>query len=766
MGLPMKNELGRQLARLWYGDHLCLTHETVAEQLTTAATFLRVGLERGERCLFVGDEGNAQAVMEALAAAGVDVLRERGRGALQAVTNLDLSRLVSGEFEPGAMVDFLRRMEAEAIADGFPGLRVAGDMTWAMGLSVPPNRLIEFEVLLDRFLRGSRAVVICQYDRSRFDPEVIYEVLLTHPVAILGDQVCPNPYYEPPELLLQRDFQISSVSKADRVDWWIAQLKLARTAEQERERAAEALRVSEERFRRAFAEAAIGMALMTPDGRFLRANAAYLAMTEYSEIEILAIGFQSVTHPGDLPEYEELIGRMLAGEIPSFVMEKRYLKKGGEVAWHRESVSLVRDRGGEPLNLIALIEDITQRRTAQEELVWYASRLRGLADASLIVNSGRSPTRVAQAVTEAAREIIGAHQAVTELTFDVTEAQAIPCVSLSEKYAAWRDHDERSDMSGLDSLVCEANRPVRMTQAELEAHPQWRGFGKEATGHLPMRGWLAAPLVGSDGQNLGLIQLSDRYEAEFTADDEAILVQLAQMASVAIEKARLYERLEAEHEHLQTLSRRLLEVQEAERRHLARELHDEVGQLLTGLRLILQPRADRPADEDKAKPEQARAIVDELLGRIGGLSFDLRPAALDQLGLLPALLALFERYTEQTGVQVHLKHRGVERRFAPELETTAYRVVQESLTNVARHAGVTEVTVRVWVTADLLSVQIEDRGLGFGPEAALASPQSSGLAGMQERVMLLAGSLAIESRLGAGTQITAELPLTESGEER
>jgi signal transduction histidine kinase len=300
---------------------------------------------------------------------------------------------------------------------------------------------------------------------------------------------------------------------------------------------------------------------------------------------------------------------------------------------------------------------------------------------------------------------------------------------------------------------------MRLTQAELEAHPGWRGFGKEAGRHPPLRGWLAAPLVASDGRNIGLVALSDKYEGEFTADDEAILVQLAQVASVAIEDAWLYEQVKAGHEHLQALSRQLLEVQEAERRHLARELHDEVGQTLTGLRLLLKPNADLPTDAIRIKFEQARGIVDELLARVRGLSFDLRPAALDQLGLLPALLALFERYTDQTGVLVDFKHEGVEGRFQPQVETTAYRIVQEALTNVARHAGVGGVTVRVWAAADMLSLQIEDRGRGFDPQVASATPQSSGLAGMRERVMLLDGHLTIESRPGPGTLLTAELPL-------
>jgi signal transduction histidine kinase len=219
-------------------------------------------------------------------------------------------------------------------------------------------------------------------------------------------------------------------------------------------------------------------------------------------------------------------------------------------------------------------------------------------------------------------------------------------------------------------------------------------------------------------------------------------------------------------DRLQTLSRRLLELQEVERRHLARELHDEVGQLLTGLRMLLKPNDGQSADAVQTRLEQARSILDQLLDKVRGLSFDLRPAVLDQLGLLPALLALFERYTQQTGVLVDFKHKGVEGRFAAEVETTAYRIVQEALTNVARHAGVGGVTVRVWVGADMLSVQIEDRGRGFEAQVVQAKPGSGGLAGMHERVRLLNGRLIIESEPGAGTRITAELPLRGTGPKR
>jgi len=213
---------------------------------------------------------------------------------------------------------------------------------------------------------------------------------------------------------------------------------------------------------------------------------------------------------------------------------------------------------------------------------------------------------------------------------------------------------------------------------------------------------------------------------------------------------------------LQALSIRLMEVQETERRYLARELHDEIGQLLTGLRLLLRLNGDSSADALKTRFEHARTIVDDLLGRARELSIDLRPAELDQLGLLPAFLALFERYTARTAVLVNFKHQGLERRFSSKVETGAYRVVQEALTNAARHAGVAGITVRVWTDADMLHLQIEDRGCGFDPEVVLKTPHPSGLIGMRERIMLLGGRMTIKSSPGSGTTITAELPLDKT----
>jgi signal transduction histidine kinase/ActR/RegA family two-component response regulator len=187
------------------------------------------------------------------------------------------------------------------------------------------------------------------------------------------------------------------------------------------------------------------------------------------------------------------------------------------------------------------VSDISDRKRAEATLRQSEEQLQGLTTAALSMNSALSVDQVLKVITDQAAAIIGTHQAVASMTLNQNWAQAITAIYLSDKYAAWHNYEEKPTGAGIYNRVCALNRPLRLTQAELEAHPSWQGFSQSAAHHPPLRGWLAAPLVGREGQNIGLIQLSDKYSGEFTDADEAILVQLAQMASVAVENARLYE---------------------------------------------------------------------------------------------------------------------------------------------------------------------------------------------------------------------------------
>lgn len=207
----------------------------------------------------------------------------------------------------------------------------------------------------------------------------------------------------------------------------------------------------------------------------------------------------------------------------------------------------------------------------------------------------------------------------------------------------------------------------------------------------------------------------------------------------------------------QRLGERLIDAQESERRALARELHDHVGQELTALKMVLS-LALRDPDAREQVLKDASEMVDDLVWRVRRLSLDLRPTVLDDLGLRPALDVYFERYTARTGILVRFEHGGLEPRLPQRIETAAYRLVQEALTNVARYARVSHVTVRMVAGARLI-VQVEDQGAGFDVETALGSGTSSGLSGMRERAELVGGHLTIESQPGTGTVVTGWLPL-------
>jgi PAS domain S-box-containing protein len=207
----------------------------------------------------------------------------------------------------------------------------------------------------------------------------------------------------------------------------------------------------------------------------------------------------------------------------------------------------------------------------------------------------------------------------------------------------------------------------------------------------------------------------------------------------------------------QALSRRLVDAQEAERHRIARELHDEVGQILTGLSLVLKSGSPPPSPWSE-RCHEAQGILHDLMRRVREMALDLRPAMLDDLGLLAALLWHFERYTYQTRIRVRFHHFGLDRRFPADLETAAYRIIQEALTNTARYAHTDEVDVHVRARPEVLWLRVADHGTGFSPES-MGRTGSMGLAGMRERVVAVGGRLSLDSAPSQGTFLTAWLPL-------
>ncbi|MFV9507447.1 MAG: GAF domain-containing protein [Oscillochloridaceae bacterium umkhey_bin13] len=278
------------------------------------------------------------------------------------------------------------------------------------------------------------------------------------------------------------------------------------------------------------------------------------------------------------------------------------------------------------------------------------------------------------------------------------------------------------------------------------------------SGLAHVRSWFGVPLIAGE-EVLGLFCLDKTEPAFFTPEHVNQAELLATPAAIALQNARLFSEVAAGRERMRALSERLVAVQETERAHLARELHDEIGQMLTSLSLALTVSERMPPEMLRERIGQIQRQINQLTTQVRTLSLNLRPAMLDDLGLLPALIWFTRRYSDQTGIQIQLQQTGLDRALPPGIAATLYRVVQEALTNVARHAKVQRAIVQVWSTSHLLVAQIVDEGCGFVVDAALTDQSSSGLIGMQERVRLAGGTLTVESAPGTGTRVLAELPL-------
>ena len=241
-------------------------------------------------------------------------------------------------------------------------------------------------------------------------------------------------------------------------------------------------------------------------------------------------------------------------------------------------------------------------------------------------------------------------------------------------------------------------------------------------------------------------------------------VRVIGMAQDITERKRAAKELEKANHRLRFLSRRLFHLQEEERRHLARELHDEVGQALTAAKINLQA-AMKESDGAKSKRiDETTAILEQLLGQVRQISLDLRPSTLDDLGLVPALRSLLDQQGRRASVAVHLSAKNMPENLDPEIQTTCFRITQEAITNAVRHANATRIDVDLGCENGTLRLQVRDNGKGFDADSAQAQTVGLGLIGMKERAALVDARARIISSPNKGTMVEVFLPLTSSPE--
>jgi PAS domain S-box-containing protein len=255
---------------------------------------------------------------------------------------------------------------------------------------------------------------------------------------------------------------------------------------------------------------------------------------------------------------------------------------------------------------------------------------------------------------------------------------------------------------------------------------------------------------------------------QFGDRDFRLATPFANQAAIAIENARLLGTVREHQSDLRELSAQLINAQEEERKRISRELHDELGQALTAMSINLaMVEAALPPGPDPSVSErlsETSELVDQTLDQIRDLSLELRPSLLDDLGLVPALRWYAHSYTKRAGVEVQMETIDLDDRLTPSMETVLYRVVQEALTNVARHAQASTVRIRLERKDGMATALIEDDGVGFdaGEPTGPGGPQrGAGLLGIRERLSSHGGTLRIESRPQSGTRLILKIPLAQ-----
>jgi signal transduction histidine kinase len=300
--------------------------------------------------------------------------------------------------------------------------------------------------------------------------------------------------------------------------------------------------------------------------------------------------------------------------------------------------------------------------------------------------------------------------------------------------------------------------------ADTREYPSWTTLISQQ----PLHNWLGVPIIVND-KAMGVLALA-KAEPNCIHRDHIWLAEVViAQAAVAIQNAWLFEQIRSGHERLQSLSRRLVEVQESERRYIARELHDEAGQSLTALKFglrLLEQDVDKP-DSLLLRISELKQLTDSVSEELHRLAMDLRPASLDYLGLVVALEQLVKGFADRYPMIIRFKESGFDGyvRLPDYIETNIYRIVQEALTNAVRHAQASNVDVIVENRAGKVVVIIEDDGVGF-EIAEISRSGHLGLLGIQERIQMIAGSLQIESIPGGGTTIVVEVPYVNSDFDR
>lgn len=524
----------------------------------------------------------------------------------------------------------------------------------------------------------------------------------------------------------------------------------------------EAFIKSEQNFRSIIENSQEGMALIDGDGRIIEWNPGLEEIVGLSKMDVLGLHYweaflrlapnnrSPLAAPYRLKELLPVLLRENQDRLPEIRIKRL---DGSERVVHLLTFVI---KSNESTMVGGIFRDVTEQILTKQSMIRYAERLKILYEIDHDILRAGSLKGLSEIMLVRLQRLSKCRKA-SILILEQSEVEPVllsmdfkgetiwgPGVRLSlENYQIPKEF-----ASGKEYLIDDLSKSSELSQV-------YRDMEKEG-----IRSYLSLPLL-AQGELIGSINLSSESPGYFSQEIVKVIRQVTNHFAAAIYQARLYKQLGENREQLRQLAQRLVLVQEEERRHLSRELHDDTGQELTALKIMLSLIfQDLPQEYPQLRSglEEAINLTNMVMEKIRSLAQGLRPPVLDAVGLVPALEELCKDFSRRTGLI--LTYKADQMPVFPEsLNICLYRVLQEGLTNIAKHAKAREIKVQLIRDGETIYLSVEDDGVGFSQNGEEGlNRKGLGLIGMQERLNALGGGFEIQTETGKGTRIIASIP--------
>jgi PAS domain S-box-containing protein len=691
-----------------WGTHFCHFYETKQDLLDTLIPYFKAGLENKEFCLWVVSQPlTVEEARHAMGQAVPDLDQHLAERSLEIHTHNEWY-LHAGQFDPQRVIRRWHERMNEALARGYAGMRASANTAWIKKEHWRDFR--EYEKEVDALITAQRMIILCTYPLTTSPGDQVFDVARIHQVAVARRHGSWE-MFETPELK-QAKAEITRLN--DELEQQVEERtrELATTNEALKRQVIE--RKEAERQSRVLIDA-IPHQIWSgpPDGTLDYCNERWRSYVGLDLEGLRGEGWQAMLHPDDRERVLKAWHESVVNGTP-YEQEERHRAADGTYRWFLSRGVPLRDAEGRIVRWYGTNTDIEDRKQAEEELKKEKEILARIFD--------NIPVMIG---------FVGAD-------------------------------------GGVKLVNPEWERTIGWTLKELQE--QNVDIFAEAYPDLSYRREVLDFVAASTGE---WVDLKIKVRDGRVIDAACAVVHLSDGTKVAIaqnitERKQAEEKLKATSEQLRALSARLQSVREEEATRISREIHDDLGQKLTALKMDLVWSRRKLAalpESPEASPVLDRiaamtTLVDELVASVQEIATDLRPALLDELGLGAALQFEADRFQERTGIECEVRWPESEIALPANVTTALFRIFQECLTNVVRHAQAIKVEVEMKVESRSIFLSVHDNGRGV-PPAAISNTSSLGLLGMKERASLLGGEVLIESH-GDGTTVSARIPLPET----